>query len=72
MPRFKLARISERCERIMVRSPYANYPIGTVCRTADGWTYSYVGPSPSTVHGPVSTKQLALRKAVKGYTTWIG
>lgn len=66
-------RGASKCEAVMVRSPYAMYPIARVCRRDDGsWGYSSVGPSPHTLHGRKRTKMLAVKAAVKAYKSWIG
>jgi hypothetical protein len=72
----KLSREDGRgCQEIRVKSRYvkSGYVIGRVCKVKGGWKYGYVGPTGAkAIYGPVKTKSMAIRKAVKGYTTFVG
>lgn len=60
------------CEMVMVRSPYADYPIAKVCKRGDG-TWGHTSPtSPATLYGRKRTKLLAVKGAISRYRSWIG
>jgi hypothetical protein len=60
----------DRCESILRRGQYADYPVGRVCKIESGWMYGYVGTR--TLLGPAKTKKAAIKAALRGYQTYIG
>jgi hypothetical protein len=70
-PKLALRRTSASCEAVMVKSPYADYPIGKVCAVAGGYEY-YSSPARHAARGPVKTKAKAILKVINDYKSWIG
>ena len=65
---FRLRRETASCETVLKRSQYADYSVGTVCKTASGW--SYRGPGGPTM--PASTKRAAIKGLLVSRKRWIG
>ncbi len=56
---FRLSRdgMPASCEAVMKRGQHADYAIGRVCKTADGWSYRLPGGSAM----PAKTKRAAIK-----------
>jgi hypothetical protein len=65
---FRLQRKTASCETVLRRSQYADYSVGTVCKTASGWTYRSIdGPAM-----PTTTKRAAIKGLLMARKRWIG
>jgi hypothetical protein len=56
------------CEGVMKRGQYADYSVGSICRTSKGWNYRPVG-GPTM---PAPTKKAALKHLLLSRKRWIG
>jgi len=69
--KIRLKRRSANCETVVIRGGQWGNPIGTVCKTSSGFTYTSF-PSPTTKRGPKRTKKSAVLSVIKDYQSWIG
>ena len=71
-PNIKLTNAGSSCERVEITSKHTQYnnPIGRVCKTAKG--YSYTTWPNHSVGGTKKTKHAAVLAMLRSYRLWVG
>jgi hypothetical protein len=73
--KYGLQPLSRSCELVTLPSSNIRYPnpIGRICRSRDGYMYSFLGDRGEVPYrGPTRIKAAAVAEVISHYASWIG